>query len=173
MDQIEEKSHEEPAGGHAHGAVLFGWSVPEYVKYDRGPFWYVGAAIAAALLLFYAFRTGNFLFAVILVMFGIIMFLNSVGAPHEVRFELTERGIIWGNKYYPYLGVRGFWVVYQPPEIKNLYIEFKSALKPRLQVPLLDQNPVAIREALKKVAREDTTRADEPLSDFLGRVLKL
>ena len=174
MEQTEEKSHIEPEdGGHEHGRVVFEWTVPEYIKYQRSKLWYALATVAGALLMLYAFRTGNFLFAVILVMFAIIMFLNNIGEPHEVRFALTERGIVWGERYYPYMDARGFWIVYQPPTVKNLYLEFKSAIKPRLQIPLLDNNPVELREFLKKSVIEDTSRQDEPLSDFLGRILKI
>jgi len=174
MDQTKEKSHEEPESGHSeHGRALFEWIIPEYAKYQRSRLWYFCAFAAAALLILFAFRSGNFLFAVMIVMFAIIMFLNSISEPHEVRFALTERGVVWGNRYHPYIDVRSFWIVYQEPEVRNLYIEFKSIAKPRLQIPLLDQNPVALREFLKKVMREDATRLEEPLSDFLGRVLKI
>ena len=173
MPEVIEQTHQEPEVGHSHGRTLFEWSVPEYSRYERGKLWYAAAIAAGCLLLLYAFRTGNFLFAVIISMFGVIMFLNGVQEPRQVRFALTERGIIWGGKYHPYIDVKSFWIVYQPPEVKNLYLEFNSALSPRLQVPLLDENPLEVREALKKVVREDVTRVDEPLSDFLGRVLKI
>lgn len=174
MDNVEEKTHLEPEEGHLeHGKALFEWDVPEHAKYERSKLWYLAAVVIAAFLLFFAFRSGNFLFAVIIVMFAIVIFLNTLRAPAELRFALTERGMVWGAHYYPYIEIGSFWIVYQPPKVKNIYIEFKSILRPRLIIPMLDHDPVAIREFLKKVAREDTSRQDEPLSDFLGRILKI
>lgn len=169
-----EKEHKEPESPHSeHGKAIFEWNVPEYARHNRSRLWYIVAAIVTALLLLTALRSGNFLFAIIVIMFAVIMVLNSLQEPEEMRVAITERGLVWGEHYHSYIDVSTFWIVYQPPEVKNLYVEFKSALKPRLNIPLGEESPVAIREFLKKVAKEDTTRDDEPLSDFLGRVLKI
>lgn len=175
MDQVEEKEHKEPEILHSeHGRAVFEWIVPKYFKYARSRAWYITAGVVAAALLIYAFKTSNLLFAIIIVMLAInIMVLNTLGEPGEMRFALTERGVVWGANYYPYIEVSNFWIVYQPPAVKNIYLEFKSFAKPRIQVPLGDQNPIAVREFLKKFVREDATRNDEPGSDYLGRVLKI
>ncbi len=175
MEETQEKTHLEPEDGHhpEHGKPVFGWEVPEYPKYERSRLWYLGALLLGALLLFFAFRSGNFLFAVIIVMFGIIIFLNTLREPSEFTFSLTERGMVWGKYYYPFIDIKNFWIVYQPPGVKNIYFEFKSVLHPRIQVPIYEQDPVVLREFLKKVVKEDATRQDEPLTDFLGRILKI
>ncbi len=174
MDQTGDKEHKEPEEVHSeHGKAVFEWTVPKYARHHRSKLWYVVAIVIGAVLLLTALRSGNFLFAVIIVMFAVIMVLNSLQEPEEMRVAFTERGLVWGEHYHPYIDIRVFWIVYQPPQIKNIYIEFKSITKPRLLVPLGEQDPVAIREFLKKVVREDTTRNDEPLSDYLGRVLKI
>ena len=43
---------------------------------------------------------------------------------------------------------KSFFIIYQPPEVKSLYFEFKALTKPRLVIPLKDQNPVEIRKTL-------------------------
>jgi hypothetical protein len=37
----------------------------------------------------------------------------------------------------------------------------------------MDQNPNEIRAALNKFVAEDLTKEDEPLSDIIGRLLKI
>ena len=72
----------------------------------------------------------------------------------------------------PFKELKDFWIVYEPPFVKNLYIEHKNALTPRIVVPIEDADPVEIRRALLDYLDENG-RTEEPLGDLLGRVFKL
>ncbi len=154
------------------GEQVFGWLVDEYERHERGPIWYAVAFLAAVGLILYAIIAQNFLFAIIIVMFGVIIGLSSLREPERVLFQVTTRGVSVGSLFVPFRELKDFWIVYEPPYVKNLYVEHKNPLTPRIVIPIDDADPVEIRRALLVYLDEDG-RTEEPLGDLLGRVLKL
>jgi len=98
--------------------VVYQWAVKEYVQHQRERRWYWVMGILAAALLVYAVIAGNYLFALIIVLFGIILFLHDLLEPMEVGFAITSVGIILGKKFYRYSELKNFWFIYNPPEVK-------------------------------------------------------
>lgn len=155
------------------GDVIFDWMVNEYEKHDRNKRWYVIMALVGIALLLYSVISGNYLFALIVVLFGIVLFLQDMQQPMEVSFVITEAGIVVGSTYYPFKEINKYWIIYNPPEVKNIYFSTNSLLKHRLQIPLLDNDPRPIREYLNQFLVEDLEQEEEPLSERLGRMFKL
>ena len=156
------------------GEEIIGWTISEYDKHERSKGWYITASIIALLLLFYSFMSANFLFAVIIVVVALVIILHDGQEPDKVKFSLTDEGIVIGRKFYDYDEIENFSIVYKPrQEIKNLYFEFKTAIKPRLSIPLGKMNPLPIRKNLLKYLTEDLERTDQPLSEALAKFFKL
>ncbi len=151
------------------GQVLHEWGFQEYEHYERGKSWYVFMAIIGLFLVFYAIFTGNFLFAVIIVLFSIILFLQNHQNPAKVLFQITNTGIVVGTRFFSYSEFEGFYLIYNPPEVKTLFLETKSFWQPLLRIPLLDQNPIEIKHSLREFLPEHSEKEDEPLSDRIGR----
>ena len=155
------------------GDIVFDWVVNEYEKHQRSKRWYVIMALVGIALLLYSVISGNYLFALIVVLFGIVLFLQDMQKPMQVSFAITETGIVVGSTYYPFKEIINYWMIYNPPEVKNIYFSTNSILKHRLQVPLLDNDPRPIRDFLNQFLVEDLEQEEEPLSDRLGRMFKL
>lgn len=156
------------------GDEIVSWQVPEYEKHERNKSWYILASIIGLLLLVYAIYTKNFLFAVIIIIVSLILILTDKGDPNLVKISITDEGIIVGRRFYDYDEIKDFSVVYKPKQgVKNLYFEFKNALRQRLSIPLEDMNPLSIRENLLKYLPEDLDRTDHPLSERLAKLFKL
>jgi len=155
------------------GRIVYEWHVKEYEKYDRDRRWYWIVGLVGVILLAYSMLSANYLFALIVVLAGIILFMQDMQEPFEVNFAIAEAGIIIGNRFYPYSEIKNFYIVYNPPEIKSLYFITSSILKHRLQVPLLDVDPMPIRELLNKFVEEDVDKEEEPLTDRFSRLFKL
>lgn len=155
------------------GKTLAEWQFPEFTKYNRNRRWYIIASIVVALLLIYAIATANILFAMIIVIATVIFVLNQKKEPKNISFKITEEGIVVDETLYEWSEIKNFWIIYEPPQVKNLYFEFKSLMLPRLPIPLQNQDPVKIREILLDYIDEDIEREGEPISDGLGRALKL
>ena len=156
------------------GKKIMGWRVPEYDKHKREQGWYLMATIVAALLVIYAFMSGNFLFAAIVIIGALIIIIHDGQEPMKVDFSITDQGIVVGKKSYDYDVIKDFSIVYKPhQQIKNLYFEFKNAVRPRLSIPLNNNNPLPIRQNLLKYLPEDLERTDQPLSEALAKIFKL
>ncbi len=157
----------------ATGRVVYEWWVKEYEKRERSKRWYMIAAISVVGLLAYSLISQNYLFSLIVVLFGIIVYLHDMQNPIDVYFAITEVGVILGKKFYRYNELSTFWIIYNPPEVKNLYFTLNNMVKHRLQVPLLDYDPRPVRDYLKKFLKEDLDQEEEPMSDRLARTFKL
>ncbi len=155
------------------GEVILAWDMPSHPAYERGWLWYLIAGGIGMALLIYAIITGNYLFGLILLILAIIIALTSLREPDDVPILLTETGCGIGRHFYPYRDVAKFSIVYDPPIVRNLYLEFKGGLRPRLTIDLTEQNPLEVREVLGTHVREDVERSDESLSEYLGRILKI
>jgi len=149
------------------------WPVDEYVNHERGILWYVFFAVFGGAGLIYALVTQNFLFAVILVMFGVIIGLSSLREPRQMDFVVTEMGVGVGFQFFEFKEIRNFWILYDE-EVRNIYFEFRRSLRPHLVVPLYDIDPLPVRELLLEFIDEEVDDdLEEPLSDYFGRLLKL
>ncbi|HBU07118.1 MAG TPA: hypothetical protein DEB09_03460 [Candidatus Magasanikbacteria bacterium] len=151
------------------GDILHKWTIQEYEQHDRGMIWYVVMILLGLGLVIYGIISGNFLFSLIIVLVAIILFLQSHQVPPQVLFQITELGIILGNRFYSYSEFSSFYLIYQPPEVKTLFLETKSALRPLISIPLLDMDPMEIKFSLKEFLIEDTEKEDEPISDRMAR----
>ena len=155
------------------GNIQYEWSVKEYERHERGKNWYVAMSLVGLLLVVDGVVSGNYLFALITVLFGIILFMQDMVEPMEVYFALTNTGIVVGKKYYRYSELNNFWIIYNPPFTKNLYFGQNSILRHRIQVPLYDFDPRPIREYLVQYLQEDLEQEEEPLSDRMSRIMKI
>ncbi len=155
------------------GEPIFSWTVDEYERHERGPVWYAIAFVVGVSLILYAMITQNFLFAVIIIMAGVIIGLSTLREPRRVLFQMTTRGVGLGREFLPYKDLKSFWILYEPPHLKNLYIDFRNPITPHLKISLEEQDPVEIRASLLSFLREEPNQEQESLADLLGRVLKL
>ncbi len=169
---------ESVTGGDQNGVEAtieeyYGWDFFEYPRYDRGRLWYTLMILGGLGLLIYAVASANFLFAFIIIMFALVLYLTTLSEPARIRFGITSFGVRIGTSFYPYKEIVRFWFVYEPPEVKNLYLELKNPLRGRVVVDLDGANPNEVRGVLGRFVREDLNEDDEPLADFIGRVLKI
>ncbi len=156
-----------------YGQTIIGWEVDEYTRHQRSVFWYIAITIIGVGLIIYALMTANFLFAVIILMFGIISFLSGMREPQRIEVVITNMGALIGPTFYPFKDLRNFSIVYEPPEVKTLYIDFHSGWRPFMSVSLEETDPNVVREALLPYVTEDLKRNDETLTDMLTRMYKL
>ncbi len=153
--------------------IVITWEIDESDRYRRGRAWYAIMILIGISLLIYAVASANFLFALLILMFALVIYLTSLKGPENQQVEISQDGIKVGEQFYPYRDVKRYWFVYDPPEVKNMYLDFKAVSRPLLSLPLMDQNPNQIRRVLGQYLPEDFEENEEPFMDFLGRILKL
>ncbi len=154
----------------AIGAILHEWEVNEYEQHDRPRRWYVVMGLMGAALVVYALVTQNFLFALIIVLFAMVLFLQSHQTAPKVVVRVTDRGVGIQHRFYEWSELDNFFIIYRPPEVQTLFIDTKTSLRPRLRLPLLDNDPNDLRFTLRQYLPEDTETEDEPLSDRVARM---
>ena len=103
------------------------------------------------------------------LLFAIIIFLQSHQKPLELPFVITELGVVLNNRFYPYSELENFYIIYNPPEVKMLFIETLSTLRPALRIPLMDRDPNEVRHTLREFLSEDIEKEEEPFSDMVAR----
>lgn len=155
------------------GAPLVSWETFERIPHERSKSWYIIASVIGAALLIYAVLTGNFLFAIIILMAGIILVMNGIRHPERIEVHITDLGIVVDNTFHDYKDIKEFALVYEPPMIKTLYVDFNSAFRPMVSIQLDEADPNIIRETLLPYVYENLEREDETLTDLLRRVYKL
>ena len=155
-------------------APQFEWTVKEYQQHERTKRWYLIAAGVALVFMVFSLVTANFLFAVIILLAGFIIYLQDKHEPLDVHVAIGKEGIAVGRKFYEYDEIKDFALLHKPHrELSRLYLEFKSVMSHRLSLPLPEGDPLPIRKFLLQYLPEDKERTDEPLSEFLGRLFRL
>lgn len=184
--ELEEEHFEED-----FGEVLAHWEFHEYQRPDRSRKWYIWFAIIIVILILlsisdfsftvftYADRTfdisfyQNPLFIILISLFALVYFYTERQEPDKLNFFVTEDGILIENRLVEYKDIESFYIVYQPPGVKNVYFQPKNHVIPLITIPLEDANPVELRHILLDFIEEDLDKEDEPASDSLSRALKL
>jgi hypothetical protein len=156
------------------GKKLLSWTFHEYPKRARTSAWYLLAVPIAIALVVWALLTQNPLFAIFVVFAGILLVRQHRNEPEKLTFAIFEDGVtVHDHHFYSFRDLEKYWMVYEPPEVKQLYLTFKSGFRPRLTVPLGMTNPLAVREALSPRLPEDFESEGEPTTEAIARFLKL
>ncbi len=155
------------------GQDRFVWEIPAFEKRARGRGWYGGMLLIAVFLVAYAIYTANFLFAFLVLLTALLLLLTGHHEPANVLVQIGDNGLVWNGKLYLFQDMDNFSIIYQPPQTKVLYLETRHVLTPRLRIPLADQDPLQIRDHLKRYLPEDADLRGEHFSDIVGRLLKI
>ncbi len=71
---------------------------------------------------------------------------------------------------YPYDNLKYFWINYDPPHIRELYLVSKKTFQPQITIPLGFTDPNIVREHLVKFLEEK--EIEEPLFDTIARFFR-
>jgi hypothetical protein len=155
------------------GQVQASWDFPEYIEANRSRQWYLLVSVILVLLIVYAVYSANFLFAVILVLAVFILVYQHFQSPRRISVAIGEDGIIVDREFFPHKEIKSFHIIYEPPQVKFLYLEFKDKLQRYLAIPLETQNPLEIRRVLLNYVKENLAINDENFNEAFSRLLKI
>lgn len=146
----------------------------EWKAYDRlprthTPDWYWAMSIIAVSIVVTAVILDNVLFAVLIFISTIVLFLRTLQKPRLTEYALTPKGVWVGKEFTSYQTLESFWVEEEYGD-RKLLIKAKSMTSPLMSIPLGEENPDAVREFLANYLYE--AELHEPLSkkimEFLG-----
>ncbi|MFA5995126.1 MAG: hypothetical protein WCW27_06485 [Patescibacteria group bacterium] len=163
------------AVGHntKYGKILAEWQVPEYIKYQHFFGWYLGAGLIGGFFFIHALINRNFLFVIIIALIALISYLHERNEPALIELLITEDGLVFGEKFYPYREFTSFWIVYEPPDVKTLYFTNNKTLRSEFPIHLENQNPITIRQLLLNYLPEDIEKEEEAIEEKLGRAFRI
>lgn len=153
--------------------ILLAWEFNEYERPERSKKWYLLAGLAAVGFLVYAILSRNYIFGVIIILVALIYFLYDIHEAPRVRFAITPAGVQLGRRFIRHKDIAHFWIVYKPGHAETLYLRPARFTIPQLSIPLEGQDPLQVRELLLQYVPENLQEEDEPVSDAIGRMLKL
>ena len=150
--------------------ALLSWEALEYEYHEKTTDWYWAVGIVTFGFFVLALILKNFLFAILVAIAGFTFALYGARRPKIVSFAITSRGLKIGEKLYPYDNLKSFWLNYDPPNIKELYVISKKFFAPQISIPLGASDPNKIREYLLKFLEEKEIQ--ESLSDVIARFFR-
>ena len=151
--------------------ILMQWKARDSIQYDRSPAWMVVVYIVAAAVLVYAIWTMNFLFAVLIVLSVVIIYIYTQRKPRMLDVAIMKKGVKVNELLYTYEDdLERFWILYNPPDLKVLNLKRQQSLFPHLVIQMEDQNPLKVRELLLKNLPEDVSQEESVIDKFSRRV---
>ena len=88
--------------------------------------------------------------------------------PDQITVYISNKGVKVGRSFFPYKNIQSFWIIYRPPEEKELFLKLKAFLTPDIKIPLGNQSPIQIRHFLLEHIPEK-----EYTESFLDIILKM
>ncbi len=136
---------------------IFVWEGSDYTFAKKSADWYwvlgilaVGAIVASILF-------KNILLALVIFAAAMATALQAAKEPRMHRFQITEQGLMIGDRLYPYDTMLHFSVLEYPDQDlpPALSIKTRSLLSPHLLVPLSGVDPDAVYEYVSLHLEED------------------
>lgn len=154
--------------------IFASWQINENDYHKKSPRWFLIFGAIFIALFIYSLFTGNFFFAVILIITVVITISKNSQEPELLNIILSHKGIKLGKKFYDFDRLKNFSIIYKPDkDTKTLIFEFKNPLLPEIIIPLGETNPLLVRENLIKYMEEDLDKDDVPMYENLNKLLKL
>lgn len=112
------------------------WSALEYEERERSNDWFWALGIIVATSSAASLIYGNYFFAVLLILSGLLLGFFANKKPDMVSYELNEKGLKIRTRLYPYENIKSFWVQVETKPI--LFIKSERAFMPIISIPIED-----------------------------------
>ena len=110
------------------------WTALEYEEKEKSQdwFWALGITIfaASAAALIY----GNYFFAALIVLGGVLLGFMAVKKPDTIHYELNHKGLKIESHIYLYENIKSFWI--EMSEYPKLFIRTERVFMPVIAVPI-------------------------------------
>lgn len=115
------------------------WSALEYEDKERSSDWFWALGVIVVTSSIAAIIFGDYFFAALLLISGILLGYFAKRTPEHVTYELNERGLKIRSRLFPYENIKSFWV--QTGAKPMLFIKSERFFIPVISIPI--ENNVA------------------------------
>ena len=138
------------------------WSALEYEEKTRSTDWFWALGIIVVTSSIASIIFGNYFFAALLLLSGLLLGFFAVKKPHLVPYELNPKGLKIRTLLYPYKNIRSFWVQTRVEDGKiqlkpTFFVKTERAFMPVISIPIEDHMADDIRSIMlsQDVAEEE------------------
>lgn len=146
------------------------WEAPEHTHIEKSSDWYwilsiVAIAGAVASIIF-----GNVLFAMVILLGTMTVFITSHRKPRIIEFEVSPRGVRIESDLYPYSTLESFYLDEENYAGPQLIVKSKKLFVPLLIIPIPEEYIEEIEDVIAPRLHEE--HLEEPFShrllEFVG-----
>lgn len=149
------------------------WIAPEYLQHPKSVTWWTTAAIGMVIVVILEAFSGSWSMLAASVAFAVVFYItHQFHPPRHTKINLSDLGIKIGHRKIPYYSLEYFWIIYNPPHVKRLFLRLKDGFLPDLVIELENQDPHTVRALLEHHLVE-VTGVKEHFTDQLLRFIKL
>lgn len=149
------------------------WIAPEYLQRPKTASWWAGAFVVLIIAITIEALTGDWTMLAVTLMFAFVYWTShTFRPPKKTKITLSSKGIKIGYHFIPFSDIEFFWIIYNPPEVKQLFFRVRKRLFADIVVELEGQNPDQIKYFLEEHLTE-VMGVQESFSDIILRLLKL
>ena len=126
--------------------ILFEWKAAEQAVVMHLAKYRKAVAIAIAAMSLWALYNSNWLFFIILALWGVIMLVIADVKPRIHDFVVTETGLAIDGQLFPYIDIKSFWIKHEVRNKKKLFVfRFVNPMRAALRVPVPAEQAEQIR----------------------------
>ena len=116
------------------------WSALEYEEKERSRDWFWALGIIVVTSSIASIIFGNYFFATLLIIAGLLLGFFALKKPDIVTYELNSKGLKIHNRLYPYESIKAFWVQadFTPGSAVKpvFFVHSERAFMPILSIPI-------------------------------------
>ena len=130
--------------------MLLHWEAEKFEDLDRHPHWHFIVFIVLLLFLLYAIFSNNYLFGIIVILSGFLIYVFEKMPAKRFSFGISTQGVLADDVLHKFSSLKSFWIFYEPTKDgrKELSLEKKGFALTNLHIPLNDMDPDQVREIL-------------------------
>jgi len=141
------------------------WIAPEYIHTEKTSDWYWIVGIITVSMAVISIMLNNVIFAVLILVAMFTLTLYASRKPQNIKIELNQKGVVYGDIYYPYGDIKSFHVE-DKDRYPRIIMQLNKKLSSYLIILIRDSHSEDIRDFLGDFLEEETH--SEP---FLAKLL--
>jgi len=144
------------------------WSALEYEEKERSVdwFWALGIIVVAGSVASLIY--GNYFFAILLILSGILLGFFAIKKPEMVSYELNKKGLKIKTRLFPYESMKSFFVQTTPKPM--LFVKSSRMFMPILSMPIEDNLAEDIRSLLLSNNVQEEEMKEGPSERIMERL---
>lgn len=148
------------------------WKALEHPRHERGRLWYITVGVLTTAAIAWGLFFNAWTFSLVVMVFVFVYALLHRDEAEEVEVKISSIGIKVGHRKYPYNRIKAFWVIYEPPMTRSLYIRVNGDIAVDIAIELNDQNPAEVRDFLIERIPEMEGK-NQSLTELFLRIFKI